>query len=37
MYTVNLQLLLKGDFSKCLEKRLFETYHARVKGLPAEL
>ena len=34
MYTVNhLQLLLKGEISKFLEKLLFGTYHARVRFL----
>ena len=31
LQNVNLQLLLKGDFSKFLEKPLFGTYHARVR------
>ena len=33
MYTVSLQLLVKGDFSKFLEELLFETYRARVRFL----
>ena len=37
MITVNLQLLLKGDFSKFLEKPLFGTYHARVRFFSTEL
>ena len=37
MYTVSLQLLLKGELSKFLEELRFGTYHARVKGFSAEL
>ena len=37
MNTVNLQLLLKGDFSKFLEKPLFGTYHARLSFFSTEL
>ena len=37
MYTVSLQLLLKGDLSKFLEELIFGTYRARVKGFLAEL
>ena len=37
MYTVSLQLLLKGELSKFLEELLFGTYRARVKGFSAEL
>ena len=32
-YTISLQILLKGDFSKFLEELLFGTYHARVRFL----
>ena len=35
--TVNLQLLLKGDFSKFLEKPLFGTYHAHLRFFSTEL